>query len=75
MQKLSQTAVFYNETSALGCRCVKYTEIVSLLCSTNCDAINVGDRSIICTTKRHCRNVLSATLFCGWSSGSSTAHH
>ena len=65
MRNRSQTAVFYYETSALGCRCVKYTEIVSLLCSTSCDAINVGDRFIICTIKRHCRSVLSATLFCG----------
>ena len=53
MQKPSQTAVFYYETSALGCRCVKYTEIVTLVCSTSCDAINVGDRFIICTIKRH----------------------
>ena len=42
MQKVSQETVFYYETSTLGCRCVKYTEIVSLLCSTSCDAINVA---------------------------------
>ena len=63
MQKLRQTTVFYYETSALGCRCVKYTEIVSLLYSTSCDAINVGDRFIIFTIKRHCRSVLLAIVF------------
>ena len=46
MQKLSKTTVFYYETSALGCRCVKYTEILSLLCSTSCDAIYVATVSL-----------------------------
>ena len=46
MRNLSQTAVFYCETSTLGCRCVKYTQIISLLCSTSCDAINVATVSL-----------------------------